>query len=137
MTASTDTYRAVNRETASPRITVLKVFEAAQRELALAEGALAAGTSAAEPLARAHTLVGGLMAALDFSAGDLATKLLGLYVFVSNRILETRTSGKDAGLGAASRVLGTLLEAWREMPREATRPDGLPGGDGSALHLQG
>lgn len=137
MTASTDAYRTIDRETRSPRATVLKVFEAARHELALAEGSLAGGRSAAEPLARAQTLVGGLMSALDFSAGEMASKLMELYLFVSRRILETRMSGKDAGLAAAGRVLATLQDGWASMPPDAARPDGLPGGEGSALHLKG
>ncbi len=136
MTASIDTYRSVSRDTMSPRAAVLKVTETARKELAAAEAALAAGKSAEEPLGRAQTLVGGLMSALDFTAGDLATHLLGLYLFVSERIQEARAAGKDTGLGAASRVLGTLADAWREIPADALREDGRAA-KASGLHVRG
>ncbi len=136
MTASIDTYRNVSRDTMSPRAAVLKVTEAARRELGAAEAALASGKSAEEALGRAQTLVGGLMSALDFTAGDLATHLLNLYLFVSDRIQETRASGKDAGLGAASRVLGTLADAWREVPADALREDRRAAAP-SGLHVRG
>lgn len=137
MAGSIDTYRNVSRSTMSPRTVVLKVFEGARKELESAEAALAEGRSAEEPLGRAQTLVGGLMSALDFSAGDLASRLLGLYLFVSERIRETRFSGRDQGLGAAARVLGTLADAWRELPADALREDHRAAGAGSGLHVRG
>jgi flagellar protein FliS len=137
MTSSIHAYRTVSRDTASPRAVVLAVFEAALRELQAAEAALRDGADPAVPLGKAQTLVGGLMAALDFSAGDLATRLLSLYLFVSGRIRETRARGRDAGLGSARRVLETLLEAWREVPAGAVRPDGRAPGETAGLHLRG
>lgn len=137
MTASPDPYRTSDRNTRSPRTVVLRVYESAVAEIRRAEAALAAGRSPAEPLAKAQTLVGGLMAALDFSAGEMSHRLLSLYLFVSERLQESRAGERDAGLGAAARVLETLLEGWRELPPGVVRADGRSPGEPVGLHLRG
>jgi flagellin-specific chaperone FliS len=118
MTASIDVYRNINVQTASPRQVILKLYALAIRSLSEAESALREGRSAKEPLQTTHQVVGGLMAALDFDAGDgeLPRKLLQLYLFVLDRIHETRTHGKDTGLADARAVLTTLNEGWEGLP---------------------
>jgi flagellar protein FliS len=137
MTGSIDVYRNANAKTASARGVVVRVYEAAIAALEEAEASLARGESAPAPLTKAQQLVGGLMTALDFSAGEVANRLLSLYVFVSGRIQETRLDERDAGLGAARRVLETLLAAWREVPADAVRPDGKVAGETASFHLLG
>ena len=137
MNPSTDTYRNVDTRTASARGTVLRVYEAAIRSLEEAEASAARGETNADALTKAQQLVGGLMCALDFSAGEVAQRLLSLYVFVSGRIQETRLARRDAGLGAARRVLETLLSAWREIPADASRPDGKVAGESANFHFLG
>jgi flagellar secretion chaperone FliS len=132
MTASIDVYRSVSVGTASPRLVIIKLYATAVRDLEEATGILAAGGDATDPLKRAQAIVGGLMSALDFDAGDLAKQLLSLYLFVLDRTHESLTKGVDAGLAEATRVLHTLQTAWEEMPaseaRQATRPrEATPG----------
>ncbi len=118
MSASIDVYRNINVQTASPHQVILKLYALAIRSLEEAESHLGEGRSAEEPLHRAHQVVGGLMAALDFNAGDgeLPKKLLQLYLFVLDRIHETRTHGRDAGLRDARGILTTLNEGWEGLP---------------------
>lgn len=137
MTPTADAYRYANVRTASGRTVVLRAYEVAIRSLEEAEGALARGQSATEPMSKAQQIVAGLMSALDFSAGEIANRLLSLYVFVSERIQETRLNGRDAGLGAARRVLETVLEGWREVPPDVLRPDGRPPGEAVGIHRLG
>ncbi|GJM45253.1 MAG: hypothetical protein DHS20C21_20950 [Gemmatimonadota bacterium] len=122
MSASIDAYRSINVGTANPRDVIVKLYSTAARSLREAEAALAAGQRADEPLTKVQTIVGGLMSALDFDAGDLSKKLLNLYLFVLDRVQESAASSKDVGLADARSVLETLQAAWEEMPAGAARP---------------
>jgi flagellin-specific chaperone FliS len=136
MSASIEAYRTTNLRTASPRQVLLKTFDAGVRFLADAEAACARGADPADELTKARTIVGGLMIALNFDAGEMAQQLLRCYLFVLDRIQSTSVRGEDAGLGEARRVLETLRSAWAEMPPgEARMPAGArrPAG----LNLQG
>jgi len=121
MTASIDAYRSVNVGTCSPRQVVLRLYRTAVRRLEEAESILAANGDASVPLHTVHEIVGGLLSALDFGAGDLSRRLLSLYLFVLERLDETRAGGRDAGLADARKVLATLLSAWEAMPAEEAR----------------
>jgi flagellin-specific chaperone FliS len=136
MSASIDVYRSVSVGTASPRRVIIKLYETAVRNLEEAERALASGGNAAEPLRKTHMIVGGLMSALDFEAGEMAKRFLNLYLFVLDRLHESSASGADAGLADARKVLSTLLSAWEAMPAEASRPPGRPL-ETSGLNLRG
>jgi flagellin-specific chaperone FliS len=125
MSASIEAYRTTNLSTANPRQVLLKTFDAGVRFLGQAEEALAAGADPADGLTKARTIVGGLMVALNFEAGEMAQQLLRCYLFVLDRIQTTSVEGADAGLGEARRVLETLKSAWDEMPPgEARLPEG-------------
>lgn len=116
MSTSIDAYRSIKNTTVSPRALILRAFDAAIESLVETQAALAAGRAPHEPLERAHTLVSGLIAALNVEAGDLAKKLLQLYLFVMECIHETRASGKDKKLDEAKRVLESLRAGWASMP---------------------
>lgn len=136
MTASIDIYRSVSVGTASPRHVILKLYETAIRNLDEADRILADNGNATEPLRKTHLIVGGLMSALDFEAGEMARRLLNLYLFVLDRVQTSSASGRSEGLADARKVLGTLLSAWQEMPPEASRPAGRSC-DSSSLNLRG
>jgi flagellar protein FliS len=132
MTASIDVYRSVSVGTASPRHVIIKLYATAIRDLEEATAILKAGGDASEALTRTQAIVGGLMSALDFDAGDLAKKLLSLYLFVLDRTQESLARESDAGLADAGKVLHTLMTAWEQMPaseaRQASRPlEATPG----------
>jgi flagellin-specific chaperone FliS len=122
MSASIDTYRAVNLGTATPRAIVHKLLGAGVRFLTEAEGALESGESPGEPLRKARMVVGGLMTALNFEAGEMAQNFLRLYLFVLDRIQATQAEGRDGGLGEARRVLEILQSGWEEIPADETAP---------------
>jgi flagellar protein FliS len=136
MSASIDAYRTTDLGTAGPRQIIIRALDTAVRLLGDAEARLAAGASAEEPLSKARTIVGGLMTSLDLEAGDLARRMLSLYVFVLDRILRSRASSSDAGIGDAARVLRTLQSAWEEMPASDARR-GLDAKREPGLRVQG
>ena len=124
MSASIDTYRSIDVGTANPRLVLLRVYEEAIGSIGEAEASLRAGESCEVPLGRVRSLVGALLASLDFDSGDIAQNLLRLYLFVLDRIHETVLDGRDHGLTQARRVLETLQAAWQEMPAEEARLGG-------------
>jgi flagellar protein FliS len=120
MSISTDTYRTINLETANPRQIIVKLYEAAIACLAEAESLLARGETAEEPLSKARRIVGGLMTALNFQAGDLAKNLFAVYLFVLERVQGSSIERRDSGLADARQALTTLKSAWEEVsPAEA------------------
>jgi len=137
MTASIDVYRSVSVGTTSPRHVIIKLYATAIRDLERATGILGRGGNASEPLTRAQAIIGGLMSALDFEAGEMARNLLRIYLFVLDRAHESLASSKDAGLEDAARVLRPLLSAWEEMPADEARNASRPLAATSALNLRG
>ncbi|MBZ0268698.1 flagellar protein FliS [bacterium] len=137
MTASIDVYRSVSVGTTSPRHVIIKLYATAIRDLEEATGILGRGGDASEPLTRAQSIIGGLMSALDFEAGEMAKNLLQLYLFVLDRVHESQVSGKDAGLAASVKVLQPLLSAWEEMPAEEARNASRPLAATPGLNLRG
>jgi flagellar protein FliS len=136
MSASIDAYRTTDLGTAGPRQIIIRALDTAVRHLDDAAARIAEGASAEEPLSKARTIVGGLMTSLDLNAGDVARRMLSLYVFVLDRILRSRASSSDVGIGDAARVLRTLQSAWEEMPAaEAKR--GLEAKRDSGLRVRG
>jgi flagellar protein FliS len=115
VTLSADAYRSIDLSTAPPRGILLRAFDAAIRALEEAEQELAAGRPGDEALHRAQTIVSGLMSALDFRAGEIAERLLKLYLFVVERVQRTRVDGADHGLRDCRAVLATLRAGWAEM----------------------
>ena len=136
MSASIDTYRSVNLGTTSPRQVVIKLYEAAVRYLTEAEDGLKTGQPFQEPLGKARQIVGGLMAALNFEAGELSQRLLQLYLFALDRIQTTGATESDAGLAEVRKVLETLKSGWEAMPAEEAR-QATPGVGASGLNLRG
>lgn len=137
MSASIDIYRNVNVGTTSPRQVILKLYDVAIRNLTEAEEALAQGRPAAEPLKKVQAVIGGLMTALDFDAGDLSQKLLQLYLFVLDRVQAASASNRDSGLGDARRVLETVQSGWAEIPADEARQSVRPTGESRGFVLKG
>lgn len=130
MTSSIDLYRSVDMSTAPPRALVLRAYDAAIAALEEAEAAIAAGAPFGEPLRKAQTIVGGLMTALDFKAGEIAERFLRLYLFAIDRMHRTAMDGADRGLADSRRVLVSLREGWAAMPSDesgAHAPKPRPG----------
>jgi flagellar protein FliS len=118
VTLSADAYRSIDVSTAPARGIVLRAFDAAIHALEEAERELAEGRPGDEALHRAQTIVSGLMSALDFRAGEIAERLLRLYLFVVERVQRTRVERADHGLRDCRGILGTLRAGWAEMKVE-------------------
>jgi flagellar protein FliS len=136
MSASIDAYRTTDLATAGPRQIIIRALDTAARHLDDAAARLSEGAPAEEPLSKARTIVGGLMTSLDLDAGDVARRMLSLYVFVLDRILRSRASCADVGIGDAARVLRTLQSAWEEMPASEAKK-GLEASRSSGLRVRG
>lgn len=121
MSTSIDAYRNVNLETANPRQVIIKLLDAGSRFLTEAENQLTVGDSPDESLAKARTVIGGLMTSLDFEAGEMAQQLLRLYLFVLDRIQTAQTERDGAGLQDAVGVLDTLRSGWEGASADEVR----------------
>jgi flagellar protein FliS len=103
-------------------VIIQKLFDASIRFLAEAEEEIERGESPEESLTRVRKVIGGLMTALNFDAGEMAENLLRLYLFVLDRIQGVDAGSPVGGLREARRVLDTLRGAWEEMPPEESSP---------------
>ncbi len=137
MSASIDTYRNVEFATASPRHIVQKALAAAGRFLGDAEDCLRNDDSPEEALMNARTVIGGLMTALNFDAGEMAQNFLKLYLFVLDRIQTTSTEQRDTGLAEARQVLLALQTGWEEMSAEEASQSAASAGQSVGLSLRG
>lgn len=127
MTRSADAYRSIDLSTAPARGIVLRAFDAAIHALEDAERELAAGRPGDEALHRAQTIVSGLMTALDFRAGEMAQRLLRLYLFVVERVHRSRIERADHGLVDCRGILSSLRAGWAEMKLDEVRALPAPG----------
>jgi len=107
-------YQTDRVETASPMQLLVQLYQRAIASLQHAERTPETGRT---ELVRAQAIVGELRASLrqDVSP-ELAGNLEDLYLFVAERVGNALADpAHSAGLEAARQVLGTLLEAWREV----------------------
>jgi flagellar protein FliS len=122
VSSSIEAYRSVDVSTANPRSLLVRAYDRAICALEEAEEGLKAGLPFERPLHKALTLVSGLMSALDFEAGEIAQRLLQLYLFVIERIRNTFLERRDCGLAQGRRVLTLLRAAWMELRVEEGTP---------------
>jgi flagellin-specific chaperone FliS len=138
MSSSIDAYRTVDHGTASSRSVLIRLYSTAEGHLTRAAEQLGEGGDATEALHKAQMIVGGLVTALDMEAGEMAQRLLQLYLFVLDRIDGSHRQGRDAGLGAARDVLGKLREGFEGMSAEDARRNARPLATAAVgLHLRG
>jgi flagellar secretion chaperone FliS len=110
-------YRESSVLTASPGQLVVMLYDGAgrflrQAEVAMGEGAFEHGF---ERLRRAEAIIDELMATLDMSAGQVAERLCGIYVFCKKCLWEARTERDPEKIGVVIRLLAELREAWAEI----------------------
>ena len=112
-------YRQINTqsaiEQASPHRLVQMLMEGAIQRLAEAKGALARRSVAekGEAIGKAISIIGGLRDSLKHEVqGDLPSKLDGLYVYMTQRLMKANLYNDAQGVDEVLRLMKTLKEGW-------------------------
>ena len=116
-TASPAAYQQQSIMTAPPERLVVMLYDGAirfffQAAAAMREGARA---TALERLDRGEAIVDHLLATLDLSAGQIAERLEGIYVFCKRLLLEARIERDADKLDLVRGYLSELREAWAQI----------------------
>jgi flagellar protein FliS len=119
--AQTQAYRSNSVMTASPEQLVVMLYDGAVRFLRQAEAAMAAEQwiGAGERLSRAEAIIDELLATLNMDAGEVASRLEGIYVFCKRCLIEARLERAPAKVGHVIRMMGDLREAWAHVAAPA------------------
>jgi flagellar secretion chaperone FliS len=115
--ASPAAYQQQSIMTAPPERLVVMLYDGAIRFFFQAAAALRedARATAFDRLDRGEAIVDHLLATLDMSAGEIAERLQGIYVFCKRLLLEARLE-RDAGkVDLVRGYLSDLREAWAQI----------------------
>jgi flagellar secretion chaperone FliS len=115
--ASPAAYQQQSIMTAPPERLVVMLYDGAIRFFFQASAALRedARATAFDRLDRGEAIVDHLLATLDMSAGEIAERLQGIYVFCKRLLLEARLE-RDAGkVDVVRGYLSDLREAWAQI----------------------
>jgi flagellar protein FliS len=116
-TASPAAYKQQSIMTATPGRLVVMLYDGAIRFLFQAAAAMreGVGRAALERLDRGEAIIDHLIATLDMSAGQIAERLEGIYVFSKRLLMEARLE-KDAGkIDLVRGYLAELRESWAQI----------------------
>jgi flagellar protein FliS len=116
-TASPAAYKQQSIMTATPGRLVVMLYDGAVRFLFQAAAAMreGVGATALERLDRGEAIIDHLIATLDMSAGQIAERLEGIYVFSKRLLMEARLE-KDAGkIDLVRGYLSELRESWAQI----------------------
>lgn len=125
--AGASAYATVGRESgamsASPHQLITMLFDGAKTAINMARHHMANNeiSDKGQAISKAINIVdNGLKASLDAEAGGLAgaelvANLLGLYDYVSQRLLYANLRNDPAMLDEADRLLDSISSAWREI----------------------
>jgi flagellar secretion chaperone FliS len=115
--ASPAAYKQQSIMTAPPERLVVMLYDGAMRFFFQAAAALRedARTTAFERLDRGEAIVDHLLATLDMSAGEIAERLEGIYVFCKRLLLEARLERDADKIDLVRGYLGELREAWAQI----------------------
>jgi flagellar protein FliS len=96
---------------------VVMLYDGATRFLRQAEAVMAEGVigQAHERMGRAEAIIDELLATLDTSAGQVAERLQGIYVFCKRLLNEARIGKDPSKLVKVRELLAPLREAWAEL----------------------
>ena len=116
-TASPAAYQQQSIMTAPPERLVVMLYDGAIRFLFQAAAALRenARATALERLDRGEAIVDHLLATLDMSAGEVAERLEGVYVFCKRLLLEARLERDAEKIDLARGYLAELRESWAQI----------------------
>ncbi|WDT94555.1 flagellar export chaperone FliS [Thermoleophilum album] len=130
--ASARSYREQEVLTAPPERLVVLLFEGAVRFLERARLALESRDTAAfhHNLNRADAILDELLATLDLSQGEIASRLQGIYVFCKRQLADARLARDSGAVARVARWLRELGEAFDAASRTVRSETGAhaPGG---------
>jgi flagellar secretion chaperone FliS len=116
-TASPAAYQQQSIMTAPPERLVVMLYDGAIRFFFQAAAALRedARTTAFERLDRGEAIVDHLLATLDMSAGEVAQRLEGIYVFCKRLLMEARIERDADKVDLVRGYLAELRDAWAQI----------------------
>lgn len=116
-TASPAAYQQQSIMTAPPERLVVMLYDGAIRFFFQAAAAMRedARATALDRLDRGEAIVDHLLATLDMSAGEIAERLEGIYVFCKRLLLEARIERDADKLDLVRGYLAELREAWAQI----------------------
>ncbi|HEV3001112.1 MAG TPA: flagellar export chaperone FliS [Solirubrobacteraceae bacterium] len=119
--ASPQAYRESSVMTASPAQLVVMLYDGAGRFLRQAElaGEEGAWSHAFDRLDRADAIVDELLVTLDREAGEIAERLMGIYVFCKRLLIEARVERDPGRIRRTAGLLAELRESWAEVAAAA------------------
>ena len=114
---SPDTYKQQSIMTAPPERLVVMLYDGAIRFFFQAGAALRedARQTAFERLDRGEAIIDHLLATLDMSAGEIAERLEGIYVFCKRLLMEARIERDADKIDHVRTYLSELREAWAQI----------------------
>jgi len=115
--ASPAAYQQQSIMTAPPERLVVMLYDGAIRFFFQAAAALRenARTTALERLDRGEAIVDHLIATLDMSAGQIAERLEGVYVFCKRLLMEARLERDADKVDLVRGYLAELRDAWAQI----------------------
>jgi flagellar protein FliS len=115
-TSSHASYRESAILTAPPEQLVIMLYDGCHRFLLQAISAMREGNvaEAGERLGRATAIIDELQCTLDLTAGDVAQRLAGIYVFSRRHLTEGLCERDPEKLAQVDRLLGQLRGAWAQ-----------------------
>jgi flagellar protein FliS len=118
--SATTAYRESSIVTAPPERLVVMLYDGAIRFLFQAAAAMRGQDPAAvnDRLQRAEAIISELNSTLDMSAGEIADRLRGIYVFCRRYLSEARLERDPAKIEKVSQLLGELRESWAQIAGE-------------------
>ena len=121
--ASPQAYREAAVLTASPVQLVVMLYDGVERFLRQAEIVMAEGDvpRANDRMQRAEAILDELIATLDKSAGQIAERLEGIYVFCKRLLMEARTERDPAKLEKVRDLMRPLRDSWSELAEGGAR----------------
>jgi flagellar protein FliS len=121
-TSSHASYRESAILTAPPEQLVIMLYDGCHRFLLQAISAMREGSvaEAGERLGRATAIIDELQCTLDLSAGEVAPRLAGIYVFSRRHLAEGLCERDPEKLVQVDRLLGQLRDAWAQAAASLT-----------------
>jgi flagellar protein FliS len=115
--ASPAAYKTQSIMTAPPGRLVVMLYDGAVRFLFQAAAAMreGVGRTALERLDRGEAIIDHLLATLDMSAGQIAERLEGVYVFCKRLLLEARLERDADKIDLVRGYLTELRESWAQI----------------------
>jgi flagellar secretion chaperone FliS len=115
--ASPAAYQQQSIMTAPPERLVVMLYDGAIRFFFQAAAALGedARATAFDRLDRGEAIIDHLLATLDMSAGEIAERLQGIYVFCKRLLLEARLEPDAEKVDLVRGYLSDLREAWAQI----------------------